>query len=462
MSFEPRETQGEAHLNDYLRMLWKHRWLLTAVFLLTAVTGAIWTLAQTPIYQASATVLIEPELPKILNIQEITNPGMGSLEYYRTQYALMTSRPVMENTVAALKRQGRSAALAALGAGTDPRVKHLGVVSVEPIRNTQLVLVRFEHSDPVLAAEVATTVAQAYVKYNLDSKLKGSRDALVWLNEQMSSLKTKVEESSVALQNYRVKAGILGIQEQRVLTAQKAQEVNRSHLDAQARRLSIESKLRELSRIAKEQASTDSLTTSIEEPLIGKLKAEMAELQNQRSKLLQTYKDKHPEVLKVDAQIQQLAQRMDAEIQKSLRALDTEYKVARAREDSLMGAVNRLRSEGQELNEKEIEYSALQREADSNQQLYEAMLKRLKETGVAGGLDTNNARVVEEASAPGIPVRPRKTFGLMMSVLLGLGLGVAAVVGVEYFDRSVKSPEDVERVLGLPVIAVVPAFASRH
>src|SRR5437763_1575313 len=83
-----------------------------AVFLLTAVTGAIWTLAQTPIYQASATVLIEPELPKILNIQEITNPGMGSLEYYRTQYALMTSRPVMENTVAALKRQGRSAALA--------------------------------------------------------------------------------------------------------------------------------------------------------------------------------------------------------------------------------------------------------------------------------------------------------------------------------------------------------------
>src|SRR5438445_332518 len=337
MSFEPRDTQGQAHLNDYLRMLWKHRWLLTAVFLLTAVTGAIWTLAQTPIYQASATVLIEPELPKILNIQEITNPGMGSLEYYRTQYALMTSRPVMENTVAA-----------------------------------------------------------------------------------------------------------------------------RTHLDAQARRLSIESKLRELNRIAKEQASTDSLTTSIEDPLIGKLKAEMADLQVQRSKLLQTYKDKHPEVLKVDAQIQQLAQRMDAEIQKSLRALDTEYKVARAREDSLMGAVNRLRSEGQELNEKEIEYSALQREADSNQQLYEAMLKRLKETGVAGGLDTNNARVVEDAPVPGIPVRPRKTFGLMMSVLLGLGLGVGAVVGVEYFDRSVKSPEDVERLLGLPVIAVVPAFASRR
>src|SRR5260370_13603356 len=107
-----------------------------------------------------------------------------------------------------------------------------------------------------------------------------------------------------------------------------------------------------------------------------------------------------------------------------------------------MVAVNRLSSEGEEINEKEIECSRLQREADSNQQLYEAMLKRLKETGVAGGLDTNKPRVVEEASVPGIPVRPRKTFGLMMSGLLGLGLGVAALVGVDDFDRSVKSPAD--------------------
>src|SRR5260370_41121241 len=113
MSFEPRETQGQAHLSDYLRMLWKHRWLLTAVFLLTAVTGAIWTLAQTPIYPASATVLLTPELPKILNIQEITNPGMGSLQYYRRPDALKTSRPAMANTVAALQCQGRSAAPAA-------------------------------------------------------------------------------------------------------------------------------------------------------------------------------------------------------------------------------------------------------------------------------------------------------------------------------------------------------------
>ena len=126
-----------------------------------------------------------------------------------------------------------------------------------------------------------------------------------------------------------------------------------------------------------------------------------------------------------------------------------------------MGVVNRLRGEGQQLNEKEIQYGTLQREQDSNQQLYEAVLKRVKETGVQGGLDSNNARVVEEATRPGSPIRPRKQLALLMSLLVGLALGIAAAVTIEYFDTSVKSPEDIERVLGLPVIAVVPLFEGR-
>ena len=461
MSDEARQRNAEVHLKDYLRLLRKHRWLILAVFIVTAVTGTIWTFLQTPIYQASATVLIEPELPKVLNIQEVTSPGSGTLEYYRTQYALMTSRPVLQNAVEALKRNGRTAALAALGEGPDPRYKP-GLLSIEPVRNTQLVLVQFQHANPSIAAEVATAVAQAYVKYNLDMKLKGTRDALAWLNEQMSGLRGKVEESSTALQNYRVKSGILGIQEQRALTAQKAQEVNRAHLEAQAQRLSIEAKLGALNRIATDQAGAESLSTSIDDPLIRRMKTEMAELQVQRSKLLQTYKERHPEVLKVDAQIQQLSQRMDADIKKALRALDTEYKVAKAREDSLLGSVNRLRAEGQQLNEKEIQYGALQREQDSNQQLYEAVLKRVKETGVQGGLDSNNARVVEEASVPRSPIRPRKQLALLMSLVVGIGLGIAAAVTVEYLDTSVKSPDDIERALGLPVIAIVPHFEVRR
>jgi succinoglycan biosynthesis transport protein ExoP len=456
------DPAAQAHLKDYLRVLRKHRWLITGLFLVTVIAGAIWTFLQTPIYEASATVQIEPEPPKVLNIQEVTTIGSSAIEYYRTQYALIQSTPVSQNALDALTKAQRTAARAALGGPPDARGTPRGTLTVEPIRNTQLVLVKFDHPDPAVAAEVATAVAQAYVRYNLDVKLKSTREALAWLNDQLAGLRAKVQQSSEALQNYRVKSGMLGLQEQRALTAQKIADSTRAHQEAQAQRLSVEAKLREVSRIVKDKAGADTISSVIDDPLIRRIKTELADLQVQRSKLLQTYKEKHPEVLKVDAQIQQLTQRLDVELQKTLRTLDTEFKVARAREENLLAAVIALRREGQDVNEKEIPYLALQRENESNQQLYEAVLKRVKETGVAGGIDANNVRVVEEAQAPSAPIRPRKALNLALSLVAGILVGVGAAVAIEYFDTSLKSPDDVQRVLGLPVLSIVPAFEERR
>ena len=453
----PRER--EAHLKDYWRILRKHRWLVDGLFLVTVLTVAIWTFLQTPMYQATATVLIEPEPPKVLNIQDVTPIGAPTQDYYRTQYEIITSRPIVEKTIEALNLKQRVPELAR---AADPIRAFQAGVTIEPKRNTRLVLVKFEHRDPALAAEITNALARQYAKYNLDLKLKGAQDALAWLTEQMSGLKNKVQESSVALQNYRVKSGIMGLQEQRQITAQKIMDFNKAYLEAQAQRLSVEAKMNELARIAADRGGIQTIFTVADNTLIQKLKQEAAELDVQKSKLLKTYKDKHPEVLKVQAQIDQVAQRIDGEIKTLLRAVQTEFRVARAREETLLGNVNQLRKEGQELNEKEIQYLALQRESDSNQQLYEAVLKRLKETGVTGGLETNNVSVIEEAPVPLAPIRPRKTINLVVSVLVGLFVGVGVALTIEYFDTTVKTPDDVERYLGLPVIGIVPMFAGRR
>jgi polysaccharide biosynthesis transport protein len=162
----------------------------------------------------------------------------------------------------------------------------------------------------------------------------------------------------------------------------------------------------------------------------------------------------------VDARIQQVNQKVDGEIQLMLRAVETEYKVARAREDTLLNNVNQLSREGQALSEKEIQYLALQRESESNQQLYDAVLKRLKETGVTGGLETNNVRVVEEASVPTTPVRPQKARSLLISVVIGFVLAVGVALGIDYFDTTLKTPDDVERYLGLSAVGLVPRFSG--
>jgi len=441
---------------DYRNVLVKHWWLVTAVFLVTVITVAIWVFSQVPIYQATATVLIDPEPPRVLNIQDVAPIGSGGVEYagsqsyYPTQYEILKSRPVLERAAEALKVAGR-----------DPGASVRGSLSIEPKRNTRLVYVRYEHRDPNAAADIANGIAQSYVKYNLDLKLQGARDAMVWLTHEMRTLETKVKDSAMALQNYRVKSGIVGLQEQRQITAQKVMDANKAYIDAQAQRLSLEAKLRTLTAIAKDRSGDATLAAVVDTPLIQKLKGEISELETQRAKLLKTYKDKHPEVVKVDAQLQQVTQKMETETQVMLRAVSGEHRVAKAREESLLAHVNNLRQESQVASEKEIQYIALQREADTTQQLYEAVLKRFKETGVSGGIETNNVRVIEPAITPRLPIRPNKLFALSVSVCAGLLLGVGAAFTVAYFDRTMKGPDEVERYLGLPVLGIIPSYSEK-
>jgi len=224
----------------------------------------------------------------------------------------------------------------------------------------------------------------------------------------------------------------------------------------------MEAKVQQITQIAKDKSAAQLITGVANSPLIDKLRGELADLEVERSRLLRTYKEKHPEILKIEARIQQVQQRLDGEIQNMVSAAQAEYKAAKAREDTLFNTVTQMRREGQDLNEKEIQYLALQRENETNQQLYDSIAKRLKETSVTGGLETNNVRVVELATAPSAPVRPRKVWNLGLAVVVGLGLGIALAVAIEYFDTTVKTPDDVERYLGLPVIGIVPRFEAKR
>src|SRR5215467_397976 len=454
---EPRELIPERHLADYLLVLRKHQWLIIGVFLVAVVTVGVWTFRQTPIYQAATTILIDPEAPKIVNIQEVTPVGASgpwNPSFYPTQHEIIKSRAVLNKTIEALKLK-HTPELAS------DAVMRSSVV-VEPRRNTRLVLIKVEQSDPVLAAEVANAVATAYVQYNLELKMKGASEAISWLTDEAKRLRTKVEESAVALQNYRVKAGILGLDEQRKITAQKIMDFNKAYLESQAQRLAMEAKVQQITQIAKDKSAAQLIIGVANSPLIDKLRGELADLEVERSKLLRTYKEKHPEILKIEARILQVQQRLDGEIQNMVNAAQAEYKAAKAREDTLFNTVTQMRREGQDLNEKEIQYLALQRENETNQQLYDSIAKRLKETSVTGGLETNNVRVVESATPPSTPVRPRKVWNLGLAVVVGLGLGIALAVAIEYFDTTVKTPDDVERYLGLHVIEIVPRFEAKR
>lgn len=453
---EPAER--EVHLSDYVRILRRRRWVALTVFVVIVATVVVGTFLQTPIYRATAKVLIDPEAPKGLNIQDLIS-GDGRTDYHPTQYELIKSRAVLERVIETGNLKQRMPELAVSKA---PAENLLARLTIEPKRNTRLVEVHVDHADAKLAADIANAIAQSYARFNLDMKLKASREVIVWLSEQLNELKAQVQDSASALQKYRVSQGILGAQEQRQITAQKIMDFNRAYLEAQAQRLTSDAKLRELTQVAREKAGAQTMFTVADSLLIQKLKVDLATLETERSKLVKTYKDKHPEVLKVDAQIQQVRDRIDGELQGLVRALETEQKVARAREQTLLGNVQALQREAQSINEKEIQHLALSRESESSQTLYELVLKRLKETGVASGIETNNVRVVEDARVPAKPYRPRKALNVALALTVGLFAGVGVAFFVDYLDRTIKTPEDVERHLGVPVLGVVPAFADRR
>jgi uncharacterized protein involved in exopolysaccharide biosynthesis len=455
---EPRERSVERPSLDYRRIWRKHRWVITGIFLLTVLTVSVWTSQQVPIYRASAIIMIDPEAPKFVNLPEVTPLGASAPwdpNYYPTQYEIIKSRPVLQKAIEAMNLQQRAPHLAS------DRVLQASV-TVEPRRNTRLVTISAEQPDPALAADIANAVASAYAQYNLQLKMKGASDALSWLSDEANRLRAKVQESAVALQNYRVKAGILGLEEQRKITAQKIMDQNKAYLEAQAQRLAVEARLQQLTQAAKDSSASQMLFTGVSNSLIEKLRGEIADLEVERSKLLKVYKAKHPEILKVEARIQQVQQRLEEEIQTIVRAVQADYKLAKSREETLFNTVNQMRREGQELNEKEIHYLALQREAETNQQLYDSVAKRLKETGVTGGLETNNIRLVEAASAPASPVRPRTVWNVGLGIVVGLVLGVAVAVGLELLDTTFRTPDDVEAHLQLPVIAIVPKFVAKR
>jgi polysaccharide biosynthesis transport protein len=445
----------EMHLREYVRVLRKHMWLMLACFVVVLGTVALGTYLQRPIFRATTRALLDREAPRVVNFQE-AGPSGEPLEVFQTQVQIIRSRPVGQRVIDTLDLKSKKPELAL---AADPVAAFLGSVSVEPVRNTRLVEIQVEDPDPKLAAEMANAVASAYVYQNLELKLSSARDALSWLTAQVSDLKTKVNESELALQRYREQAGLVQVEEKQSLGARKLAEFNSAYIEAKARRLEMEARLAELRRASQQTDAMESSPLVMNNPLIQRLKGQLVELEVQRSKLLKTYRDKHPEIVKIQSQVDEISVKIKEEVGRLALSMESEYNALKARENAMLQAVNQYKDEAQSLGKKEIQLGILKREADSNQQLYDVLLKRLKETSLSQGLDSSNVRVIEAAIVPTHPVKPRKVLNLAIGVLVGLAVGVGAAFFLEYMDDTVSTPEQVERALGVPVFSLIPVLS---
>ena len=498
--------EKQIDLREYLRVLIKRRWIIATIFTVLVLTVAIMTFTATPIYQATARIIIEKENPNLMSIQEVMAVDSTGTDYYQTQYKIIESRVVArevirkldlenspeffpepkDNVVANLKRSMGQALTGAkdwvvslLQTGEDPDTAGasaeenlsldselvsalIGRVEVSPIRNSRLVDVTMEAKDPVMSARMANALVSAYIGQNLETKLLAAKGAVEWLGERINDERKKVEIAEKALLAYKEKHQIITdfSSDAENITAQKLAELNAQVLDAESQRVKVETRYQQAISLEKTSEMLDSIPEVLSNDLIKEIKKMEVVLFNRMSELSKKYGRNHPQMKAIDSELADLKKRKAVEARRVVNSLKNEYKLALAREESIKRALARQKTESLKLNKKAVQFGVLQREAESSRQMYELLIKRFKETSLTEEMKTGNIRVIDKAEVPKSPVKPKKKRNILLAVIVGLTLGIGTAFFLEYLDNTIKLPEDVKEHLEIPYLGPVPAITS--
>jgi len=474
-------------LRKYLRVILKHRWLILGIIGVCVLVGMVATFLMTPIYQATATLQIDREAADVVQVEGLqTTENLGDPQFYQTQYELLQSRTLAEKTVSSLGladdqaflvKQGQSpvawvrsvvASLLNPSADTNSQTADavdrlqkdaVGILQnglvVTPVRNSRLVRVSFKHPNAAVTERVANGVAEAFIAENLDRKYDATSYARKFLEERLQQLKIKLEESEAQLVAYAMQQGIINLDDRQSLKGSDLALINTKLLEARNDRIRLEGMWK--------QAQTTKgfgLTQIMDNPTIQENRKLRAELAAQYQQKLGLYKPAFPAMLRLKAQIKEL----DAQAQEAIDAIKlsikAQYDAAKTEEAMLAQQVDSTKADVLDQRSRSIKYNILQREVDTNRTLYDGLLQRYKEIGIAGGVGTNNISVVDRAQPPTVPSSPKLSFNILVSLLAGTVLGVACAFGLEYMDDTFKSPEDVESSLAMPVIGIIPRPAQ--
>jgi polysaccharide biosynthesis transport protein len=460
------QVPREPHLLDYLIILRKHQWLILT-FLLTVVTVVtIASFKMKPVYEAAARVEVDKEAQSMQPFPDANSFG----EYEDTETYIETQTKILQSETLALltiksmdlaryPEFGGNPNSAAWqhsgGVPTRPAIlgAFLGRLSVKRVPQSRLIEVHFEAEDPQLAAAVVNNHLHNYVEENFRSKYDATTQASNWLSAELEELRIKVEKSEDARIAYQRENQIWQIDEKQDITTSKLADLSKAVTDAQTDVAQKEA----LYRMAL-SGNVDALPMARNNEVVTSLIKRKSELSELYAEALDQYGPNYPKVLRLAAQQKEVDTNLDAARKTMVESVEEEFTTARSHVELLQEALDKQKAEANDLAEKLVQYHILQHDAESNKQLYDGLLQKLKEAGITAGLRSSNIHVVDSALAPAGPSRPQKARNILLAVLVGLVGGIGLALFREYLDNTVKSPDDIESLTGLPSLAVVPSL----
>jgi uncharacterized protein involved in exopolysaccharide biosynthesis/Mrp family chromosome partitioning ATPase len=481
------QTEQSKHLSEYYFILTKHKWIIIAACIIAVSLAIFHNSGLQPVYKTTATIIIESERrtsPITGQMMNYENFYLGEINF-NTHYTLMTSRAVLERVVKNLKldqiekpevsqKKTRQTFLSKfkhnirilLGSKNKPSVtvdrilqlvaRLRGSINIEHVENTRLLKINITDPDPVLAKNIANTLSRTYIDFNIDNRLKSSRNTLSWMTDQLYELKKKLEDSEEEFIAYKQKERLFSFTGRQDLIAKKIADFNTSYLQARNRRLELDSKLKELNPISELDDNILYARSVILNPVIDNLYSQLLDQEMRISQLSKVFKSKHPKLIQAKSKMDKTSIKLHDEVLKEVENLKFERSILFAKEKVLQNTIADFENEALDTNRQELKYMILQRNVETNKKLYDILLSKIKESNIIDNIDVSNIRIVEQALIPKWPVMESKMRNLMLGLIFGLMGGVGLIFFFEYLDRSLRTEEDVQRHLGLPVLSVIP------
>jgi capsular exopolysaccharide synthesis family protein len=494
------------HLLDRLTAVFRHRRVAGTAFVIVVGLMMLQTYSKIPLYRASARVEIRDERTTAVGNLNSNDPmfWQDSEQYYNTQYSILRSRGLARRVVNRLQLQnhplfngaapqsrgplgairearktiGTSVRGLFTGGGAEQPAEKpaadesavesglisafLGGVEIVPEKATRLVEIVYTSSSPEFAALAATTIADEYAQQNLDIRLETINKSLLWLGDEVAKQEKKVTEAETAMARYREQQNALSLEDRQNIVVSRLNALNETATRARTTRLQKEAAYNQVKSVDPKSDAADAFPVIAANPGVMEAKTRLTELQADKARLSARYLPGHPDLIKVEGQIENARAALVAQRARVIESARNEFEAAEIEERSYAGQLESQKGAAMDLDRKSGGYLVLQRQAETNRAVYQSLLQQQKELRVVSNSRTNNVTVMDRAEVPGAPFSPNARRDWFTAILAGLLVALGLAFGIEYLDDTVKTPDDVTGRLRLPLLGLVPSVRDKR
>ena len=461
------ETYRGRDLRGYLHILLKRKWWVIGTFLTIFLAVALYTFLRTPIFRPAATLQITQDNPGSQvsvddKLSKLT--GSDSLEkFQQTQYKILQSQSLAQRVIQALNLPEHLDFKSLREKNPDKNdaeienammALFLKKLEVTPVRNSYLVEVSFQSPDKAMAQRVVNAIADEYMYLSIDRRNESFALVRKWLDKQLQEMAAKVQEAQKKLYKFGQQTDIYTLEDKDNVVVQKFIDLSSLLTKAQAEKMAKEAQFKQI------QEKGPNAPLIVNHPLVAQLRQQLVAQQAKVSALQKVFRGEHPDLLAERANLAELQGRLQGEVQRLQESVKADYEAANRTEKLLSDSFSDQKGQMAKLQDNLTDFQILKRDAQTNEQFYQALLARVKEANIAGTMVPSNVAVIDPGRLPDKPFKPKTKRDLALAAVLGLTLGVGMALLLEHLDDSIQSVDDMERACSLPSLGIVPLLGS--